>query len=687
MGFLEWFRPSNKYNKWFIILLIGFLLISYSIAQIITLNVVEPLEVLWIIIEFVVGASILIFGVIGIQKRTLEIYVEANGNKINDKKLNLNSLIFDKTIYDNGPKIVLIGGGAGTNEVTKGLKAYTNNITVLVPLSENVKDKEMLSSKNRLNILPYSNIKENIAVLSDDENLMRRLLTHDFTSKQLEGLNFGDIYLVAMQELFTNLSTSIKKSTEVLNIKGEVVPISLDQITVKAELTDGTIIENKEDIPKITVQKTEAIQRVSISPTSVRPSPRALEAISEADAIIIGPGNLYTDIIPTLLVKEVMSSIKESKAKKIYIANIMTDKGQTDRYKLSEHLKAIIDHTRENVFDYCIADTGEITPEYLRMHHKEGTDVVEIDKPEVKKMGTKVIERDLSKIIDGKIRHDSETIALTIMELVLSEVKYSEEVEKVQKALLESVLREQKKKAKKKEKKLKKAIKKGAKVEEEAIEEVIKKKKSKFSEKYNERIQVIKEVDKKKDEKGMLKNFFNKNKKPKIKIEENKKEVEKLKEQKLEENIINKVYNKQKQDENKFNTISIHKLIEQKTAKIPIITEQELNTYLSREEIEKEAEKKKRAKAEAELEEKRRMLEELRKKREAELLKELEEKKAMEPKRRGRPKKSEVKEVEELEEAPKRRGRPPKRSDKETAKILLEELRKLEDARNKLKED
>lgn len=584
MDFLEWFKPRNKYNKWLVIILFGVVLICFAISQLITLNVIEPIEVLWLIIQFIVGVLVTIFGVIGIQKRTLEIFVESNGTtntKLKENSVKLDSLIFDKNIYDKGPKVVLIGGGAGTNSLIKGLRDYTRNLTVLVPLTENSKEHESYSSKNRLSVLPYSNIKENIAALSNEEDLMRELLSHDFTSKQLEGLNFGDIYLLAMQELFNNVSTSIKKSTEVLNINGEVVPISLDPIKVCAELTDGTVVETKEEIPKQVLKRVQAIKRVFISPNSVRPTPRAIEAIKEADIIVIGPGNIYTDIIPTLLVKEMVVALKESKAQKVYSANIMTDKGQTDGYTLSEHIKAILDHTRENIFDYCIADTGEITPEYLRKHHKEGTDVVEIDSANVKKMGIKLIEKDLSKIVDGRILHNPEVIALTLMELVLSEKKYDNEKSNlVETSILESILREQRKKEKRREKQLRKANKnaKSSKDDEENIfskiddevNEFIKKRQSKFTQKYNERIKTIQEVDSKKDSNNMIKNFFNQQ------INQNKSKSKLEKEKKQEEKEQRKQISKKVIEENKFNTTSIHKLLEQKTGRVPTITEEML---------------------------------------------------------------------------------------------------------------
>lgn len=247
--------------------------------------------------------------------------------------------------------------GAGVDTLVKGLKTYTSNITVVATLSDSKKvDVDLESSKRKLQLLPYSNIKSSIASLSNDEEIMTKVMEHTFTSEVLEGMNFGDIYLLAMQEIFGNISTSIKKSTEVLNISGEVVPVSLDTISICAELTDGTIVKTKEEIPKVVREKREPIQRVYIEPSNARPTPRVLEAIEEADVIVIAPGNLYTEIIPNMIVKNIAHKIKISDAKKIYVANIMTDAGQTDEYNLSDHIKAMTEHLGENIFDYCLAD-------------------------------------------------------------------------------------------------------------------------------------------------------------------------------------------------------------------------------------------------------------------------------------------------------------------------------------------
>ncbi len=345
-------------------------------------------------------------------------------------------------------------------------------------------------SRKALDSLPLGDIKGSIIAMSDKEELMKQLMNLNFKNERLRGLNFGDIYLTAMNELYPNISEAIQKSTEVLNINGRVLPVTLDEIVICAELTDGTIIEKKDKIPEIVSEKVEVINRIFITPSNCQPAPGVIEAIEEAEAIIIGPGSLYTNVLPNLLVKRVSKAIKDSKAVKMYIANIMTELGQTDNYTLSEHIKAIQDHVGKGVFDYCLADTGEVVPEYVRRYNKDGSEIVEANITDAANLGVKIIQRDMSCIKNDRIRHNSSIIASTIIELICNELKFKDEQNGTEFLLLNSILKEDKKEINK--------IKKTKNIEKKKLKNDIDKSnrpKSKFSEKYKERIYSIKNAD------------------------------------------------------------------------------------------------------------------------------------------------------------------------------------------------
>lgn len=575
----EWMKPGLGLKRWIFLMMCGIGGMVYSLSTIISENTPEINEIVWMVIIFIIGFVATVYSIISIQKRTLEIFVESSSahKKLGEKKIDLKSLIYNRNIFDDGPKVVVISGGSGLNTVISGLKKYTNNITAIVTLSDYHEDK----SRQALNTLPYSDIKESLVALSNDKGSMKKLLDLNFSSKKLEGLNFGDIFLLAMQESYGNIPLSIKKSGDVLNIIGDVIPCSADEIKVCAELTDGSTIETKEQIPLAVMKKLEAIKRIYLNPTNARVTPSALEAIKEADLIVIGPGNLYTNVIPNLLVKHISQTIKESNAIKVYISNIMTDKGQTDGYKLSEHIRAIFDHSAGKLFDYVIADTGNIVPEYIRAYHKNGEDLVEVDEDAVKKLGVKLIQKDVSTISgEGRIRHDSDAIATYLMEILMSDMKYQEYTEstdKLKKTLLGAVLKKEKKKEAQKEKIIARARKKGMKdkdiIEKINKEKETKKETSKFSQKYKEKMEAIKE-----DRKKQLEEIEEENKKEELTKEEKEQNI--IERTKL---IIEKA--KEKEEENKKEIKQIKEEIKEKKEELQDKEENLSNAEMLRREL------------------------------------------------------------------------------------------------------
>lgn len=290
-SFLEWFRAGTKVKRWIFLIIIGITLVCFAFAEVLTSETINIKDIiLRIVITFVIGFVCIILGIVFIQKRNLEILIEANDvntEKRKRAKVNIKSLIFNRKVYDEGPKIVVIGGGEGLNTVIRGLKKYTNNITAIVTMSDYGEGPSR--SREILGGLPIGDIKGSISALSDQEKLMTRLMNFNFKDDKLKDLNFGDIYMLAMSEIYDNVSEAIRKSTEVLNITGQVLPVTLDEIKICAELADGTTIERKSNILNVVSEKVEAISRVYISPSNCKASPGVLEAIKDAEAIIIGP--------------------------------------------------------------------------------------------------------------------------------------------------------------------------------------------------------------------------------------------------------------------------------------------------------------------------------------------------------------------------------------------------------------
>ena len=491
-GFMHWFKSSNKMKRWMFLILVGILLACYGLAEILVMREISFQEVGKVIIIFVLGFISIVLGLIFLNKRTLEVLIEATDERMENKKnVNIKSLIFNKTVYDKGPNIVVIGGGTGLNTVLTGLKNYTNNLTAIVAVSDY--GEEISNSRKELEMLPLDDIKDSIVSLAYKEEQIGKLMNYEFKTGRLRGLNFSDIYFSAMKNITGDFEESIVKSNEIFNMIGKVMPVTLDEMKIVAELANGYIVEEKSRIPEVVSDKITKINRIMLSPSNCRPAPGVIEAIKNADCIIIGPGSLYTNVIPDLLVNGVAKAIKESTAIKVYISNIMTEPGQTDNYSVTDHINAIIEHCGTGLIDYCIYDTGEVIPEFIKKYNLEGQDLVEQDVDKIK--GIKFLQRNLSMISNDLIRHDPNLVAASIIELICDDLKYQDKQNDPQYLMLNTKLRE--------EKRINKIKKKMAKKEKRRLEgkagkrEKERKGKSKFSSKYSERIESIREADEK----------------------------------------------------------------------------------------------------------------------------------------------------------------------------------------------
>ena len=496
-GFFQWFKSSSKMKRWMFLILVGIILACYGLARILVMREISFTDVAQVVAIFVVGFLAIVIGLVFLNKRTLEVLIEASDERMeNNKNVNMKSLIFNKTVYDKGPNIVVIGGGTGLDTVLSGLKNYTNNLTAIVTVSDY--GETATNSRKELQTLPLDDVKDSIVSLAAKEGEIEKLFNYEFKEGKLRGLNFSDIYFLAMKGVNRNFEDAIIKSNEVLNMVGKVIPVTLDEMKIVAELANGYIVEERSRIPEVVADKITKINRITVNPSNCRPAPGVVEAIKQADCIVIGPGSLYTNVIPNLLINGVAKAIKESMAIKVYICNIMTEPGQTDNYSISDHINAIIEHCGTGIIDYCIYDTGEIIPEFIKKYNMEGQDLVEQDVDKVK--GIKFLQRNLSMIKDDLIRHDPSLVASSIIELICDDLRYQDKQNDPQYLMLNNKLREEKRinKIKKRMKKQNKKIASGKGTKNTTPL----KSKSKFSSKYSQRIASIREADKKAERKA-----------------------------------------------------------------------------------------------------------------------------------------------------------------------------------------
>lgn len=310
------------------------------------------------------------------------------------------------------PKIVVIGGGTGLSVMLRGLKEKPLDITAIVTVGDDGGSSGILRSE--LGMPPPGDIRNVLTSMADVEPLLEKMLQYRFQEGTgLAGHSLGNLILAAMQDITGDFVTGVREMSRVFAVRGRVLPVSPQLVTLKAEMEDGRLIEGESQIPKIGGK----IKRLSLEPEHVEPLPEAIEAIREADAVLCGPGSLYTSILPNLLVPGIAEEIVKSQAVKIFICNVMTQPGETDNYSVSDHLSAVHTHLGHHLFDYVIVNNGEIPPQVQVKYAEKGAKAVHLDLEEVQKRGYRVIA-DKLVLFRTYLRHDAEKLSHHIYHIV-----------------------------------------------------------------------------------------------------------------------------------------------------------------------------------------------------------------------------------------------------------------------------
>ena len=314
---------------------------------------------------------------------------------------------------NNEVKVVVIGGGTGLSTMLRGLKKYTSHITAIVTVGDDGGGSGKI--REDLGMLPPGDIRNCILALADTEPLMEDLLQYRFTEGSLKGQCFGNLFLAAMAGISENFEDAVQKMSSVLAVKGKVLPVTLDDMKLVAELENGEIIEGESKIPSEVIVRKTSIKKLAIKPIDAKPLEEAIKSINGADVIIMGPGSLYTSIIPNLLVKGISEAICKSDAKKVYISNVMTQPGETDGFKVSNHLKVLMDYGVAENIDYVIANNGIIPSDIKEKYARENAELVVLDYENINNLNVKIIEADLIKITKRYVKHNADKLAELIM--------------------------------------------------------------------------------------------------------------------------------------------------------------------------------------------------------------------------------------------------------------------------------
>lgn len=400
----KWLYPGIGIKRW-----MGFT--AFGIIMVIIGSVNLRVEEYWFVqmLDAIVAVSGIIILILGI-KRMLRSFIAAFIPS--SKGAELVDILYQRKQLGRGPKIVAVGGGTGLSVLLSGLKEYTSNITAIVTVADDGGSSGRL--RQQFDILPPGDIRNCLVALADAPALMRELFQFRFDSgSEFFGHSFGNLFITVMTQLTGDFEKAIKETSKVLALRGQVIPSTLNNVTLAARHKDGTITEGENSIPKARLP----IERVYLKPSPVTATPEALKAIRDAQVIVLGPGSLYTSIIPNLLIKEITEAIAASGATKVYVCNAMTQPGETDDMSASEHIKVLIKHSHPRVFDYCVLNTREISGEILKRYEKENSRRVLNDTRAIAGLGYRAIEDDII-VSDVVIRHDSIKLARIILGLI-----------------------------------------------------------------------------------------------------------------------------------------------------------------------------------------------------------------------------------------------------------------------------
>ena len=322
-----------------------------------------------------------------------------------------------KLVNKRGPEIVCIGGGTGHAFLLRGLKKITQNITAIVAVSDDGGGSGIL--RDELGIPPPGDIRNCMQALSNAEPTIEKLLAYRFESGSLRGQSFGNLFLAAISGISDSFDKAVIKMGQVLSITGRVLPVSIDDIHLWAQFEDGSTVVGESKIAAAKNERLSRIKRVEVAPADASALPECIEAINSADVIVLGPGSLYTSIIPNLLIDGIVDAIMCSDALKLYVCNIMTQPGETDGYTVSEHIKGIFDHTEVKLFDYCIVNNESTLCEAIERYIESGARPVVVDDDAISALGVEAIRAQMVAVQGNLVRHDSDKLASEILRLFI----------------------------------------------------------------------------------------------------------------------------------------------------------------------------------------------------------------------------------------------------------------------------
>lgn len=424
MQVFRWLHPGLHIKRWLFIFGLGMMATSFGLVLTFNYQWLGQIEEWMFRILYettghynytvlaTIGIVVMALGVVVMGWATRRLIRTMLGVVIPNESGNISELILSNLKLSKGPKVAVIGGGTGLSVMLRGLKTKTYNLTAVVTVADDGGSTGRI--RQDLDIIAPGDLRNCLVALADKEGLMEKLFAHRFGgSGNLSGHSFGNLFIAALIEVLGDVEEAMDATSKVLKVRGKVIPATAEKVSLNAELTDGRIVHGESQIPKAHGK----IKRVFTTPENPKAIQSAVKAIEEANTIVLGPGSLYTSIMPNLCVPEIVYAICKSKAKKIYICNVMTQPGETDGYSVADHVAAINRQVGKPIIDFVLANKGEILPETLQHFAALGSEPVRIDKKEVSQQGAILI---LSALVDPKtgVTHDTKKLADVLFDLI-----------------------------------------------------------------------------------------------------------------------------------------------------------------------------------------------------------------------------------------------------------------------------
>jgi uncharacterized cofD-like protein len=402
----KWLYPGIKVKRWVLTSLFGVLVVSIG-----AIFIVSSYQFVRAFASIIILCGI-IFVVLGMGKMIVSLLTLF----LPQRERDIVNILYQRRYLERGPKIVAIGGGHGLSHLLLGLKEYTANLTAIVTVADSGGSSGRL--REEFNIVAPGDIRNCLVALADAPALMGELFQYRFAeNSQLKGHNFGNLFLTAMVQITKgDFKKAVEESSKVLAIRGKVIPSTVHNVHLVAEYIDGSRTEGEAKIPKTNIP----IKRVYLTDENAEVTPEALTTIAEADIVVLGPGSLYTSIIPNLIINGMPEAIARSSAYKIYVCNVMTQPGETDGFAASDHVRVLTEHAIPQIVNACIINSATIPESALQRYKAETSYPVAPDVEKIKAMGYKVIATDLLDVKDF-IRHDSKKLTETLIKLIESQ--------------------------------------------------------------------------------------------------------------------------------------------------------------------------------------------------------------------------------------------------------------------------